>query len=153
MSIIPNYVPSQFKTVNVFLPVKNAAKAIEFYNRAFGAEEVMRLTDPEGKIIHAEIRFADTLIMLFEEDPRFGLSPATLGGTSAVIQIYTPDVETFVEEAVMAGAEVMIPIEEQFYGDRSGRIRDPFGHQWIVATHVESITTSELQKRFHEMYS
>ena len=154
MSIIPNYVPSNMKTVNVFLAVKDAPKAIEFYNRAFGAEEVMRLTDPNnGKIVHSEIKIADTVIMLAEEDPQYSKSPSTLGGTSVIIQLYTGDADAVFEEAIKAGCEVIYPLKDQFYGDRAGRLQDPFGHQWMICTHKESLTANEMQKRFHELYS
>jgi PhnB protein len=154
MSIIPNYVPSPMKTVNVVLTVKDAHRAVEFYNRAFGAEEVMRLSDPlSGKIAHSEIRIADTIIMINEEDPTHARSPETLGGTSVTVQLYVPDVEGFWEEALKAGAEVVFPIKKQFYGDRAGRLRDPFGHQWIVATHMEDLTAAEIHNRFNQLYS
>ncbi len=152
MSIIPNYVPSQYKTVNLHLIVKDADHALDFYNRAFGAEVVLRLQDPSGVVVHAEIKIADTIIMLAEEHPGYNRSPETLGGTSAVIQIYTGDVEGFFEEAVKAGATVLAPIKEEFYGDRVGKLQDPFGHVWVVATHVEDLTASEIQKRFNELY-
>lgn len=152
MSIIPNYVPSGFKTVNVSLTVKNASEAIEFYNRAFGMEEVMRLVDPStGAIVHAEMKFADTIIMLSEEDPRFNHGPKSLKGTSVVIQLYVPDVEGIWAEAISAGCKEIFPVKSQFYGDRAGRLEDPFGHQWIIATQEEKLTAQEMQKRFHEL--
>jgi PhnB protein len=154
MSIIPNYVPSPMKTVNVVLTVKSAQKAVEFYNRAFGAEEVMRLTDPiSGGIVHSEIRITDTIIMVNEEDPKLTQSPESLGGTGVTIQLYVPDAEGFWEEAVKAGAEVVFPIKKQFYGDRAGRLRDPFGHHWIIATHMEDLTAAEIHHRFHDLYN
>lgn len=149
MSIIPNYVPNGYKVLNVFLLVNNTKKALEWYNRAFGAEEVVRLTDPNGVVVHAELKIADTIFSIAQEDPDFsrGLH------NSVVLQLYMPDVEGFFEEAVKAGAEVVSPIQTQFYGDRSGKIKDPFGHVWIIATHVEDLTARELQHRFNELYS
>jgi PhnB protein len=147
MSIIPNYVPSGFHLLNVLLMVKDGAKALEWYNRAFGAEETMRLTSPEGKIVHAEMKIADTTFMLAESED------ADHANSSIILQLYTPDVETFVDEAVSAGAEMISPIAEQFYGARAGRIKDPFGVQWIIATHMENITAKQLQQRFYELYS
>lgn len=152
MSLIPNYVPSGYKTVNVMLTVKNAEKALEFYNRAFGAEVIQKLVDPQGVVVHAEMKIADTVIMLAEEDPRYNQSPESLGGSSVIIQLYTEDVEGLYEDAVKAGAKEIFPIKVQFYGDRAGRVQDPFGHQWILATHMETLSPTELQHRFHELY-
>ena len=153
MSIIPNYVPSQYKTVNVMLAVKDAAHALDFYNRAFGAEITMKLTDPNGGVVHAEFKIADTVIMLAEENKDHNQSPQTLGGTSVFLHIYTGDIEAFTEEATKAGAEIVIPIKKQFYGDRTCRLKDPFGHVWVIATHMEDVPPAELQKRFNELYS
>lgn len=153
MSIIPNYVPSQYKTVNVLLTVRDAEKALQFYNRAFGAEVVMSLRDPNSqKIVHAEFKIADTIIMLAEENQAHNSAPTTPGGPAVTIQIYTGDAEAIFEEAQKAGAEVIVPIKKQFYGDRSGVLQDPFGHRWIIATHVEDLTANQLQERFNELY-
>ena len=149
----PNYVPSQYKTINIFLFVKNADRALEFYNRAFGADEVMCLRDPNtNKIVHAEMKIDDTIIFLAEENPESGLSPETLGGVSSVLQIYTGDVEGFFEEALKAGAETIHPIKKEFYGDRCGRLKDPFGYHWIISTHMENVTIHEMMDRFHALY-
>jgi PhnB protein len=152
MSIIPNYVPQPYKTLNAQLVVKDAHKALEFYNRAFGAETTMKLVDPNGVVVHAEMKIVDTVIMLSEENPKINLAPESLGATSVVLQLYVDDVETFVEEAVSAGAKVVFPIRNQFYGDRAGRIKDPFGHDWIIATHTEDLTASQIQERFNQLY-
>ncbi|HXH29238.1 MAG TPA: VOC family protein [Bacteriovoracaceae bacterium] len=152
MSIIPNYVPGQYKTVNLMLAVKDAAHALDFYNRAFGAEIITKLVDPAGVIVHAEFKIADTIIMLAEENEQYNQSPSTLGGTSVFIHLYTGDLEGFTEEAVKAGAEIVFPITKQFYGDRTCRLKDPFGHVWVVATHMEDLTEAELQKRFNDLY-
>lgn len=151
MSIIPNYVPSSYKTVTPKIFVKNAEKALEFYNRAFGAETEMKLSDDSGRIVHAEFKLADTIIMLAEEDPGLNKAPTSVGSVSVVLQLYVPDVEGFFEEALRAGAEEVFPIASQFYGDRAGRLRDPFGHEWIIATHEEDVPFRELEKRFHQL--
>jgi PhnB protein len=153
MSLMPNYVPREYKTVNVMLIVKDVNKALSFYNNAFGAEIIMKLETPEGAIKHAEMKIDDTIIMLGEEDPRYNLSPESLGGTGVVIHLYTGDAEGLFETATKAGAEEIFPIKEQFYGDRAGRVKDPFGHQWIIATHMEDVAAKEMQRRFNEIYS
>lgn len=146
MSVTPNYVPREYKTVTVHLHVKDVHKALKFYNDAFGAEIIMKLEDPNGVVIHAEIKIEDTVIMLSE-------GPIPSGTPSVVLQLYTGDVEALYESAIRAGAEEISPIEKQFYGDRTGRVKDPFGHHWILATHMEDVPPRELQKRFHELYS
>lgn len=153
MSIMPNFVPRDYKTVNVQLVVKDAERALKFYNNAFAAEITMKLVSPEGKVIHAEMKIEDTIIMLSEEDSRYNLSPETTGSTGVVIQLYTGDAEGLFEAAIMAGAKEIFPVKEQFYGDRAGRVQDPFGHQWIIATHMEDVPPKELHKRFNELYS
>lgn len=152
MSIIPNYVPHPYKTLNVQLVVNNAQEALDFYNRAFGAETIMKLVDPQGIIVHAQMKVADTIIMLSEENPDNNLSPKSLGGSSTVLQLYVDDVESFIQEATAAGAQIVFPIKQQFYGDRAGRIRDPFGHDWIIATNTETLTTSQIYERFENLF-
>lgn len=147
MSITPNYVPRNYKTINVFLLVRHAEKAIEFYNSAFGADVEMILKDTEGKIVHAELKIADTMIML-AEDPE-----TTPSRSNVVLQLYVGDVEGIFEDAVNAGAEVLRPIRPEFYGDRVGKIRDPFGHEWLIATHMEDLTAIEIQGRFNQLQS
>lgn len=153
MSVVPNYVPREYKTINIQLVVKDAHKALKFYNNAFGAEITMKLEDPNGIVIHAEMKIDDTIIMLSEENPEFNLGPMSLGGSAVILQIYTGDAEGLFESAIMAGAEEVFPIRPQFYGDRAGRVKDPFGHQWIIATHMEDVPAREIQKRFNELYS
>lgn len=147
MSITPNYVPRGYKTINVFLLVKHAEKAIEFYNSAFGADVEMVLKDPDGKIVHAELKIADTTIML-AEDP-----DSNPKSSNVVLQIYVGDVEGIFEDAVNAGAEVIRPIKHEFYGDRVGKIRDPFGHEWLISTHMEDLSANEIQHRFNDMFN
>ena len=146
-------VPAGFHTVAPYLFVNGAAKAIEFYKRAFGAVDVgSPFVEPQsGKILHAEIRIGDSVMMLADETPEWGnRSPATLGGSSVFMHLYVSDVDATVERAVAAGAKILIPVKDQFYGDRSGRLADPFGHIWIVSTHKEDVPADEMQKRFAE---
>lgn len=145
MSVLPNYVPRAYNTISVNLIVPDADKAIKFYNSAFDAELLMKLEDPSGRVVHAEINIDGTILMLSEG--------ATFSGESPVIlQLYSGDVEGLWEQAMNAGAEEVSPIKVEFYGDRAGKIKDPFGFYWRLATHVEDVTARELQKRFHEIY-
>jgi PhnB protein len=130
------------------LAVRNAAAAIEFYQTAFGATEVMRLTDNHGKIGYAEIEIGDARVTLADENPQYNHSPQSLGGVTAIIHLYVEDADAFVAQAVAAGAKVVFPVADQFYGDRSGRIEDPFGHVWIVAMPQEDVAPEEMQRRF-----
>jgi PhnB protein len=145
------HVPEGYQPISPSLAFPDAPAAIAFYVRAFGATEVMRLTMPDGSIGHAEIDIAGGRVMLAAENPQFNASPGTLGGTSVVLQVYVPDVDAFVERAVAAGATLVIPVADQFYGDRSGRLRDPFGYLWIVATHKEDVSPGEMQRRLDAM--
>ena len=119
--------------------------------RAPGATEVMRLTMPDGTIGYAEIEIASGRIMLAQEDPKYNTAPATLGGTTVVLQIYVPDVDAFVQRAVDGGATLTMPVANQFYGDRSGRLADPFGYVWTIATRQETMTADERQRRMDAM--
>lgn len=146
-------VPAGFHTVAPYLFVNGATKAIEFYKRAFGAVDVgTPFVEPQsGKVLHAEIRIDDSVIMLAEESPEWGnRSPMSLGGSGVFMHLYVADVDATTERAVAAGAKVVIPVKDQFYGDRSGRLADPFGHIWIVSTHKEDVPADEMQKRFVE---
>ena len=145
-------VPAGCHTATPYLMVKGAAKAIEFYKRVFGAVEVMRLSGPDGKVAHAEIRIGDSMLMLADESPEWGnRGPETMGGTPVFIALYLPDVDAVAARAVEAGAKILIPVADQFYGDRMGRLADPFGHIWLVATHKEDVSAEEMQKRFIAM--
>jgi PhnB protein len=146
MSIKP--VPEGYRTATPYLIVKGAAEAIEFYKRAFGATEMLRMADPQGKVGHAEIRIGDSVIMLADEHPGMGYrGPHTLGGSSVSILLYLEDVDDVFERAVQAGGKVLRPVADQFYGDRSGTLEDPFGHVWTVATHVEDVAPEEMKRR------
>jgi PhnB protein len=141
-------IPAGHRTVTPYLIIKNAAKALEFYKKAFGTTETYKLMMPDGRLGHAEIRLGDSMIMLADEFPEFGgKAPATLGGSPVCIHLYVEDVDTVFKKAMAAGAKERKPVMDQFYGDRSGQLEDPFGHLWWVATHKEDIAPEEMQKR------
>ena len=143
-----NPIPSEYPGITPYLSVNDAAAAIEFYKKGFGATEVMRLPGPDGKLGHAEIKIGSALVMLADELPDYGnLSPKTLGGSAVRLHMYVEDVDAFFEKAVAAGAKILFPIANQFYGDRSGRLEDPFGHVWLVSTHIEDVSPEEMKKR------
>jgi PhnB protein len=142
-------IPDGYHTVTPYLTIKDAARAIEFYARAFGAQEVERMTGPDGKsVMHAEIRIGDSTVMLSDEFPGKGTSsPQTLGGTTAAIFLYVPDVDKAFERAVHAGAKALMPPADMFWGDRFGTLVDPFGHEWAMATHKEDLSPEEIRRR------
>jgi len=142
-------VPEQYGSVTPSLTVSPCADAIEFYVRAFAAVETApRMTDPDGRVAHAEIRIGDAIVMLSDEAPESPTrSPRTAGATTAVMFIYTDEVDAMWERAVAAGAKQIFPLELQFYGDKGGRIEDPFGHQWGLAQHVEDVSPEEMERR------
>jgi PhnB protein len=141
-------IPEGSHTATPYLIIKGAAQAIEFYKKAFGATEVMRFAQPDGKIGHAEIKIGDSHIMLADEFPEMGArSPQSLGGSPVSILLYVEDVDAQAKLAVAAGAKAVRPVKDQFYGDRSGSFEDPFGHQWHIATHVEDVAPDEMHKR------
>ena len=141
-------IPEGHHTVTPYLILSGASDAIAFYEKALGAEEVMRLADPGGKVHHAEISIGDSRIMLADEHPELqALSPKTVGGSPVSIHLYVEDVDGAVERAVAAGAKLIRPVEDQFYGDRVGGIEDPFGYRWFIATHKEDLTMDEIRRR------
>jgi PhnB protein len=147
-----HHIPEGYHSVIPYLVIKGAASAIEFYKTAFNAVEVMRMPAPDGTIGHAEIKIGDSHVMLADEHPGMGqLSPKTIGGTPVSIMIYVPDVDARFNAAIAGGATQLRPLEDQFYGDRSGMVTDPFGHTWMIATHVEDVTPEEMQKRMAAM--
>lgn len=146
-------IPEGHHTVTPYLAIKNAAKALEFYTRGFGATETYKLLLPDGRVGHAEIRLGDSVIMLADEFPEYGgKAPEALGGSPISIHLYVEDVDAFVKRAVAAGARERKPVMDQFYGDRSGQLEDPFGHLWWVATHKEDVPHEELDKRVRAMF-
>ena len=145
-------VPKGYHSVTPYLIVKGAAKAIEFYKAVFGATERMRMPGPNGTILHAELNLGDSVIMLADEMPAMEFhSPEALGGSPVGILVYVEDVDGCSAKAVAAGARALKPVQDQFYGDRSGTIADPFGHIWTIATHVEDVSPAEMQRRMAEM--
>ena len=149
-------VPEGYHSVTPYLAIKNAAKAIEFYKKAFGAKEIGRISMPDGKIGHAEIEIGDSRIMLAEEFPEWGnKGPETIGGSPVGICLYVENVDEVFKRAIEAGAktEKNMEVKDQFYGDRSGNLVDPFGHKWTIATHIEDLTFEEMQKRSDAMFS
>jgi PhnB protein len=141
-------IPEGYHSVTPYLIFSGAGDAIAFYKKALGATEVMRLDDPTGKIHHAEISIGDSRIMLADEHPQIqALSPKTIGGSPVSIHVYAEDVDAAVERAVAAGAKLVRPVADQFYGDRVGGIEDPFGYRWFIATHKEDLTIEEIRRR------
>jgi PhnB protein len=136
-----------------YLSIKGAAAALDFYKRAFGAREVMRISLPNGNVGHGEILIGEARIMLADEAPEYDiLSPPTIGGTPVTINLYVPDVDSFVERAVGAGAKLVRPVEDQFYGDRGGKLEDPFGHMWWIASHIEDMSAEEMIRRAQALF-
>jgi len=146
-------VPEGCHTPTPYFAVRGAAEAIEFYKQIFGASEVFRLTNPDGKIGHAEIAVGDSRIMLADESPAFGaLSPQTIGGSPVKMHLYVEDADATVERAINAGATLLRPVADQFYGDRSGLISDPFGYAWFIATRKEDVSPQEMQRRWAQVF-
>lgn len=150
MSVKP--IPDGYHTLTPFFTVRDAIRAIEFYKQAFGAEERGVAKGPDGKVMHAELKIGDSIVMLADEFPDFGaLSPeSTGGGTSMGLHIYVTDVDAAFDRAVTAGAKVDMPVADQFWGDRYGRLRDPFGHKWSIATHTKDLTMEEMKQNMDE---
>jgi PhnB protein len=148
MTSKPKPVPDGYHTATPYLIVNGAAQAIEFYKKAFGATELLRMPQPGGKIGHAEIKIGDSIIMLADEFPDVSArSPRSIGGSPVSIMLYVEDVDRIFSQAVAAGAKVKRPVADQFYGDRTGGIEDPFGHLWYIATHKEDVSPEEMRKR------
>ena len=145
-------VPDGYHTVTPYLIVSDAARAIEFYKKAFGATETMRFEQPNGKIGHAEVRIGDSHVMLADEVPEMGYrGPKAWGGTPVSLCLYVDNVDELAAQAQAAGATVLRPLQNQFYGDRTATLADPFGHVWTIATHVEDVPPGELHRRAQEM--
>ena len=142
-------IPPSYHTITPMLTVRGVDKAIDFYKRALGADERMRILGPDGKsIMHAEIKIGNSIVMLGEEQPQRGCSgPQTLGGTPVSLYLYVEHVDTAFARAAAAGATVAMPVADMFWGDRGGQLADPFGHKWFLATHNEEVTHEEIQKR------
>jgi PhnB protein len=137
------------QTVSAYFIVKDAAAAIDFYVRAFGAKEVSRLTDPAGRIGHAEIRIGNSRMMLADEHPEFGaLSPPTIGGSPVSFHVFVSDADASVDRAIDEGATLIRPLQDEFYGLRSGMVADPFGYKWSIAHPIEQVSPEEIQRRY-----
>jgi PhnB protein len=148
-----NPVPADYAGVTSYLIIRDAAKAIDFYKRAFGATEMFRMPMPDGKIGHAEIKIGGGIVMLADEMPgTVCKSPQTLAGTPIGLMFYVPDVDAVFARALAAGGKEVKPLQNQFYGDRSGTLTDPFGHVWTVATHVEDVSPEEIDRRMKKMH-
>jgi PhnB protein len=148
-------IPEGYHSVTPYLVIKGAKDALDFYKKAFGAEEIYRLDMPDGRVGHCEIQIGNSRIMFSDEMPEMpdvvARSPSTLQGTTAGFNIYLDDVDARFDHAVAAGAVVKRPVKDQFYGDRSGTVQDPFGHVWTLATHVEDVSPEELKRRMASM--
>jgi PhnB protein len=145
MSVKP--VPDGYHTLTPFLTIRDAAKAIEFYKAAFGAQERGVMKAPDGKVMHAELKIGDSIVMLSDEFPDFGsISPQALGGSASGLHIYLDNVDAAFDRAVKAGAQVEMPVMDQFWGDRFGSLKDPFGHKWSIATHVKDMSPEEMNQ-------
>jgi PhnB protein len=141
-------IPAGYHAVTPYLSIRGAAQAIDFYKKAFGAKEIMRIDGPEGKLGHCEIQIGDSRVMLADEyESMQFLGPQSRGGTTVQIHLYVPDVDSTVARAAAAGGRVIRPVEDQFYGDRAGAIEDPFGHRWHIATHKEEVSIAEAKRR------
>jgi PhnB protein len=144
-------IPEGYHALTPSLAVENATQAIEFYKRAFGAKERMRMPGPGGIIAHAELEIGDSVLMLSDPFPQSTVKPPKeLGGTTVGVFLYVEDVDEVVQQAIDAGATVTMPVEDQFWGDRFGTVSDPFGHTWMIATHKEDLTQEEMMKRGQE---
>ena len=141
-------IPEGYNTLTTYLAVENAAEAIEFYKRAFGARESLRMLGPDGSIGHAELEIGDSKLMLSDPFPQSTVRPpGEVGGTTASVFMYVEDVDALVKQAVDAGATVTMEVADQFWGDRFGTVSDPFGHVWSIATHVEDLTPEQIAER------
>ena len=152
MSKAPHSIPPGHEGLIPHLVCDPCAEAIDFYKKVFGAREKFRMDGPNGTIAHAEIEIGDSVVMLADENPQHGaLSPGTIGGTPVSIMLYVEDVDRVAEKLTQAGAKVRRPVQDMFYGDRSGGFEDPFGHHWHVSTHVEDVTPEEIERRMVKM--
>jgi len=141
-------IPDGYHNVTPYLHIRGAGAAIDFYKGVFGAKEIMRMPGPIGQVMHAELKIGDSIIMLADENPKVGaMSPQTAGGISVSLLLYVENVDDVVQKAEDSGAKLLRPVQNQFYGDRSGTLIDPFGHMWTVATHVEDVSPEEMKKR------
>ena len=140
--------------VFAYLRLRRAAEAISFYEQAFGAKEKFRLTEPSGRIGHAELLFGDATVMLSDEYPEAGIGgPESVGGTTCCVHLHVDDADAAIARAVAAGAVIVSPISDAFYGERGGRVRDPFGHEWLLGHSIEEVSPEEMQRRYTAMFN
>jgi PhnB protein len=142
-----NAVPEGYQTITPSITCRGAAKAIEFYKNAFGAEEIMRMGTPDGHIMHAELKIGNSRFMLNDEMPGMAAAPNPTATPSFSLFLYVPDVDSVFKQAVSAGAKADMPVQDMFWGDRYGKVTDPFGHHWGLATHVEDVAPEEMERR------
>jgi len=143
-----NSVPDGYHTITPYLVIRGAAQAIDYYKQAFGATEIMRIQQPDGRVGHAELKFGDAVVMLADEFPEINVvGPATLGNTTVGVLLYVENADATFDKAVSLGAKVRKPMADQIYGDRNGTLEDPFGHKWTIATHKEDVTPEEMERR------
>lgn len=153
MSAKPQPIPAGYHSVTPYLLIRGASDAIAFYTRAFGAVEVLRLAGPDGKISHAEVRIGDSHVMMADEHPEMDfLGPQTRGGTTVSLMIYVEDVDAVFNRAIEEGGTELRPLCDQFYGDRSGTLTDPWGHVWSIATRIEDLSQEEIDRRFQAFF-
>ena len=142
------FTPKGYHTLTTAIAVKHAADAIKFYKKVLGAKIKILMKGPDGSIVHSELQIGDSLFMLSDEMPAYNHSPQSLGASTVVLSVYVENADKTIKKAVANGSKLLIPPTDQFYGDRSGRIEDPFGHVWIISTHIEDVSDKEMQKRF-----
>src|SRR5208337_2287281 len=147
-----SYIPKGYNSVTPYLVIKGAAKAIEYYKNVFGATEIHRMASPDGRVGHAELQIGTSRIMLADENPQMGARSAeSIGASPVSLYVYLPDCDKVVEKAVAEGAKILKPVQDQFYGDRSGFLQDPFGHFWGIATHIEEVSPQEMKERMKKV--
>ena len=147
-------IPEGYHTLSAYLTVRGASDALEFYKKAFGATELCRLNMPDGKIAHGEFKIGDSIFMISDENPECGsTSPEALGGSPVTLHLYVTDADATFSDAIKAGATEKMPLANQFWGDRMGKVVDPFGHHWLIATHIEDVDPSEFQSRMEACFA
>lgn len=155
MPTIVKPIPEGFHTITPSLVVRGAAQAIDFYKKALGAQEIMRMPGPDGKLMHAELKIGDSVVFLSDETPNMGLckSPQTLGGCSGTLNVYVSDVDRVFKQAIDAGGKEAMPVADMFWGDRYGTLTDPFGYVWGIGTHKENLSADEVQTRARDFFA
>jgi PhnB protein len=147
-----SYIPKGYNTITPYLVIKGAAKAIDYYKKVLGAKVVVRMDGPDGRVGHAELQIGDSRVMLADENPQMGYRSAeSIGASPVSLYVYLPDCDKVVAKAAAEGAKILKPVADQFYGDRSGFIQDPFGHLWGIATHKEDVSDEEMKKRMKKL--